>query len=50
MNDAGKYALMGIGAVAKLVITGICLAIGFKIGNVIVVEAEKKLAKKPVVA
>lgn len=54
MNDAGKIITIAIMAIGKLLITGICLAIGFRIGGLLAQAAEKKisglLVKKPVVA
>jgi hypothetical protein len=50
MDKLVGYIVIGILAICKLLITGVCLAIGFKIGGVIVAETEKRMARRPVVA
>jgi hypothetical protein len=50
MDNLAKLIIIALLAIAKLIITGICLAIGFEIGKRINVELEKKLVKRPVVA
>lgn len=44
-NKAGVLILVGIGAILKLLITGICLSIGFRIGTIINQKVEAKLVK-----
>jgi hypothetical protein len=48
MNDLLKLVIVGILVVIKLIVTGICLAIGFKLGYLIVGEAEKRMSKSTV--
>jgi uncharacterized protein YneF (UPF0154 family) len=50
MNKIAEYLVLAVVAICKLLITGICLAIGFRIGGLITQYTEKKLAKKPVLA
>ena len=45
MSDLIKWIIIGILVILKLIITGICLAIGFKIGYIIVDKYEKIIAK-----
>jgi hypothetical protein len=42
MNDLFKLLIIGILVILKLIITGICLAIGFKVGYMIMDKVEKR--------
>ena len=52
-GKVGALVLLGIGALVKLLITGVMLSVGFRLGGLFMAEAEKKVAnrkKKPAVA
>ena len=46
MNKLGEWLLIGVIVVLKLVVTGICLAIGFALGNILMTKAKTKLDKR----
>lgn len=46
MDDIAKLLILVIIALIKLVITGICLAIGFKIGYLAIEKADKYVQDK----
>jgi hypothetical protein len=41
-------AVLGIACVVKLLVTGVCLAIGFRVGNILCLETEKRIAQAKV--
>lgn len=48
MNEIAKWIIVGCLVVIKLLVTGICLAIGFKLGYMIVEAVERKTSKSTV--
>lgn len=45
MKDILIIILIAIGCILKLIITGMCLAIGFKLGYMIIDKADSKFKK-----
>jgi len=48
MDKIAGYIVLALLAICKLLITGICLAIGFRIGAHIVAAGERRIAKRAV--
>ena len=48
MKDAGTLIVVAILCILKLIITGMCLAIGFKIGYMVIDKVDAKMKAKKV--